>query len=58
MSSEAKFVTPLGSFHRAGGECVCADCGRPYRKHPYTEDRDWQGTPFLNRLCDGRVVKL
>jgi hypothetical protein len=44
---------------RAGGDCVCAQCGEPYRRHahdPYESDAS--GEPWLTVLCDGRRVKL
>ena len=43
--------------YRAGGDVRCEVCGKPYRKHPFTEHRFNDG-PYLNRLCDGRIVKL
>lgn len=38
---------------RAGGGCICPDCGRDYHRHP--RDADYE---FLNVLCDGSLVKL
>lgn len=45
-------------YRRAGGKVRCEKCGEIYYKHPYSEHRDWQGDPWLNRLCDGELVKL
>lgn len=38
---------------RAGGDCICPDCGRKYYDHPQEQEH-----AFLNLLCDGSVVKL
>ena len=46
------------TMRRASGECVCLICGKQYRQHPPSEDRDWNGDPFLNLLCNGDLVKL
>ena len=46
------------AFRRAGGACVCADCGREYRAHPYSEHSDYNDDPYLNVLCNGDLVKL
>ncbi len=51
-------VTPAGAEIRAGGDVLCKACGLEYRRHPNTGDRDWNGDPYLRRLCDGAVVKL
>jgi hypothetical protein len=42
---------------RAGGGCVCR-CGLEYRNHPRGGPIGYDGEQFLNRLCDGRLVKL
>lgn len=44
-------------YRRADGNVLCG-CSKPYRKHSHSEHRDWQGDPWLNRLCDGELVKL
>jgi hypothetical protein len=46
------------NFVRASGDCVCEICGKKYYQHKFTEHRDWNDDPFLNKLCDGRIVKL
>lgn len=51
-------VTPPGTERRASGEMLCDECGEPYRKHKHTADRDWNGEPWLRKLCNGDVVKL
>lgn len=46
-------------FVRSSGELICEICGKTYYKHPLAEDiRGWQDQPFLNRLCNGKLVKL
>lgn len=53
----ARFNCP--TFTRAGGLCICQTCGLEYRRHPQaTEWLDWQGEPWLRRLCNGTLVKL
>lgn len=48
-----------GPFVRASGESICPTCSAPYWKHPHApEFLSWEGTPYLRRLCDGRLVKL
>lgn len=41
------------NFSRADGECICDICKQVYKKHPQVPYASW-----LNRLCDGRLVKL
>lgn len=38
---------------RASGLCVCPTCELPYFDHATVRGYEW-----LNRLCDGRLVKL
>src|SRR3990172_8825365 len=46
-------------FTRAGGDCICHQCGQTYLEHPLADEyRSWEDEPYLNRLCDGRLVKL
>lgn len=40
-------------WYRAGGECVCKDCGKLYYDHPAV-----LGALWLTRLCDNTMVKL
>lgn len=52
-----RFDEPWG---RAGSLCVCPVCGCEYWEHPPSP---WYidtctNTPWLHRLCDGRLVKL
>ncbi len=49
---------PVPEFRRASGSCVCQACGLEYRRHAYSEHRDWNDDPFLNVLCNGDLVKL
>lgn len=46
------------NFRRAGGGVLCDLCGAEYRRHPHSEHRDFNDDPFLNRLCNGDLVKL
>lgn len=40
-------------WHRAGGGCICTDCGKEYNDHPAV-----LGALWLTRLCDDSFVKL
>lgn len=53
----------IPEYHRADGGVECRKCGLPYRLHPMEPFiLGWSGMgdsrPFLNRLCDGTLVKL
>lgn len=37
---------------------VCNRCGFQYIDHPLDGPWSYEGQRFLNRLCDGRLVKL
>ena len=44
---------------RAGGECICPECGKEYRRHPYGMLGDsYENAFYLTILCDGTLVKL
>lgn len=44
---------------RASGDCICSICGKEYWKHKLSmEYLGYNDEPYLNRLCDGRLVKL
>lgn len=48
-------------FIRASGDCVCIKCKKDYYSHPLAREKhnlSYDGNPFLNRLCDGTLVKL
>lgn len=46
-------------YRRASGEVICEICNKEYRKHPLDVDNlGYNGKPYLNRLCDGSLVKL
>lgn len=45
-------------YRRAGGDVVCGTCGKKYYDHPHSAHRDFSDAPYLNVLCDGRLVKL
>lgn len=46
------------AFRRTSGSVICEACGKEYRRHPHSEHRDFDDNPFLNRLCNGDLVKL
>lgn len=44
---------------RISGECVCPECGKKYREHPYDmRQLSYDGQPYLRIACDGRRIKL
>lgn len=43
----------MGDEYRAGGDCVCKDCGMIYYDHP--NDYEYE---CLQVLCSGQRVKL
>lgn len=43
---------------RANGGSECKQCRKEYRKHPRGGPIGYGGEQFLNRLCDGSLVKL
>lgn len=48
-------------FYRADGRVLCTVgiCGKPYSRHPLAREHlDFQGQPWLRRLCNGDLVKL
>ena len=46
-------------MRRASGDCVCDTCGREYRRHPREpHEAGPEHEPYLERLCDGSLVKL
>lgn len=50
-------------FLAAAGDCLCPVCGHSYRSHPFDPrylfaDSTGIPQPWLNRLCDGTLVKL
>ena len=45
-------------YVRAGGEVICQQCQQPYKRHPFDMSELYQGSPWLNILCDGTRVKL
>ena len=48
-----------GDFFHASGECICEKCGKTYYEHPLAKDIiGCNDEPYLNRLCDGSLVKL
>ncbi len=46
-------------FKRAGGDCICDQCGKCYYDHPFdTKQLSYDDKPFLHVLCNGDRVKL
>ncbi len=45
-------------FVRASGMAICEDCKKLFKEHPMAEDLDNNGKPYLNKLCNGQLVKL
>lgn len=48
-------------FTRASGDCVCEACSKKYADHPMAREQEWldyEGRPYLRRLCNGKLVKL
>lgn len=43
---------------RASGDAICAQCGNPFKRHPFVMTELYRGEPYLNVLCDGTRVKL
>lgn len=48
---------PDSDWPRVGGDVVCDQCGKTYYQHPLDGPEGMDGK-FLNRICDGRLVKL
>lgn len=45
--------------YRASGDCICKQCGKKFYDHPMAKEiKGYNGEPFLNRLCNGDLVKL
>ena len=45
--------------YRASGQVECGVCGKTYQRHPVERTLvDHEGRPFINRLCNGDLVKL
>lgn len=66
MDIEVRFYWSQEDFdltwmYRASGHCLCPICGREYYDHKRADETwnlDWEGRPFLRRLCNGDLVKL
>ena len=47
---------------RTSGDCICEQCGKEHRKHPFIDDVltniEFRPQPFLHLLCDGTLAKL
>ena len=46
--------------YRAGGDVLCKQCGKKYYDHPpyMPSGKTNNGMPWLNELCNGKLVKL
>jgi hypothetical protein len=57
----AALALPMASAddaRRTSGGCICDSCGREYRRHALGGPLGYDQEPFLNRLCNGDLVKL
>lgn len=48
----------VDDFRRADQNCICSDCKKPYRDHPYGGAIGYERNQFCRRLCNGDLVKL
>jgi hypothetical protein len=55
---DAELDRQADASRRANGGSECKVCGREYRKHPKGGPLGVGDEQFLNRLCDGSLVKL
>jgi NTP pyrophosphatase (non-canonical NTP hydrolase) len=46
------------AFTRASADAICETCGRQYRHHAFSDYLGAGGIPFLQVLCDGKLVNL
>lgn len=58
VSADSEVERQGEQSYRASGDCECSICHLPYRKHPHGGPIGWGDEQFLNRLCDGTLVKL
>lgn len=58
IAAETSGMDNPPEFRRTSGSVICLTCGKEYRRHPSSEHKDWNGDPFLNKLCNGDLVKL
>jgi hypothetical protein len=49
---------PELEWGRAGGAVICLHCQLPYYDHPPYPHALFEEHPWLERLCDGKLVKL
>jgi hypothetical protein len=54
----AQYTGTEREAYRAGGDVVCPVCGFVYYDHPKDGPPDHNGEKYLNRLCNGNLVKL
>ena len=48
----------VDDFRRADQNCICSECGKVYRDHPYGGAIGYENSLFCHRLCNGDLVKL
>ena len=48
----------VDDFRRADQNCICSECGKTYRDHPYGGAIGYDRSLFCHRLCNGDLVKL
>ena len=48
----------VDDFIRADQNCICSECGKAYRDHPYGGAIGYERDLFCHRLCNGDLVKL
>ncbi len=48
----------VDDFRRADQNCICSECGKAYRDHPYGGAIGYERSLFCHRLCNGDLVKL
>lgn len=53
LSKPDQFRIDRGDYIRAGGDVTCSVCGFKYYDHPEVKGAEW-----LNRSCDGTLLKL
>lgn len=56
--ADAELERQADASRRASGDSDCKACGRAYRLHPKGGPIGYGDEQFLNRLCDGSLVKL
>jgi hypothetical protein len=55
---DAELERQAEAARHTSGDSECKVCGKTYRQHPRGGPIGWGDEQFLNRLCDGSLVKL